>query len=248
MINFAGRRSSAVKGETLLRHRVKNLQAMRPDVVVIRHHASGAPHLLAERTTARGDQRRRRHARAPDAGAARRVHHPAAPRASSRGCTVAIVRRHRAQPGGAVERATCSGRWAPRCASPGRATLLPAAAEALGGDGVRPHRAGARGRRRGDDAARAARADVDGSFFPSTREYSRDVRAQRGAAGAGQAGRHRDAPGADEPGRRDRPADVADGAAPRDPRAGRDGVAVRMAVLYLLLASRPETTACARAD
>ena len=38
--------SSVVKGETLL-DTAKNLQAMRPDLIVIRHPSSGAPHLLA---------------------------------------------------------------------------------------------------------------------------------------------------------------------------------------------------------
>ena len=43
--------SSIVKGETVL-DTLKNLEAMRPDVFVIRHSASGAPHMLANRTTA----------------------------------------------------------------------------------------------------------------------------------------------------------------------------------------------------
>src|SRR6185295_16383958 len=51
VINISGSSSSAVKGETLL-DTVKNLEAMHPDVVVIRHFASGAPHFIAERTSA----------------------------------------------------------------------------------------------------------------------------------------------------------------------------------------------------
>ncbi len=43
--------SSIVKGETVL-DTIKNLEAMRPDVFVIRHSASGAPQMLARRTTA----------------------------------------------------------------------------------------------------------------------------------------------------------------------------------------------------
>jgi aspartate carbamoyltransferase catalytic subunit len=38
--------SSIVKGETLI-DTARNLEAMRPDVIVIRHSASGAPHLMA---------------------------------------------------------------------------------------------------------------------------------------------------------------------------------------------------------
>jgi len=42
--------SSLVKGETFL-DTLKNLEAMRPDVFVIRHSASGTPHRLARRTS-----------------------------------------------------------------------------------------------------------------------------------------------------------------------------------------------------
>jgi aspartate carbamoyltransferase catalytic subunit len=43
--------SSLVKGETLL-DTARNLEAMRPDVVVLRHSFSGAPHFLARRLKA----------------------------------------------------------------------------------------------------------------------------------------------------------------------------------------------------
>ena len=46
-INISGSTSSAVKGETLL-DTAKNLQAMAPDVIVIRHSSSGAPHLISQ--------------------------------------------------------------------------------------------------------------------------------------------------------------------------------------------------------
>ena len=45
-VNFASGGSSVSKGETL-RDTVRNIEAMRVDVVVIRHGASGAPHFLA---------------------------------------------------------------------------------------------------------------------------------------------------------------------------------------------------------
>jgi aspartate carbamoyltransferase catalytic subunit len=51
VINISGSSSSAVKGESLL-DTVKNLEAMHPDVVVIRHYSSGAPHFVAARTRA----------------------------------------------------------------------------------------------------------------------------------------------------------------------------------------------------
>lgn len=43
--------SSMVKGETFL-DTIKNLEAMHPDVFIIRHSASGTPHRIAQRTTA----------------------------------------------------------------------------------------------------------------------------------------------------------------------------------------------------
>jgi len=45
-INISTSGSSVVKGETLI-DTAKNLEAMNPDCIVIRHSASGAPHLLA---------------------------------------------------------------------------------------------------------------------------------------------------------------------------------------------------------
>ena len=43
---IAAASSSIVKGETLL-DTARNLQAMKPDIIVIRHSSAGAPHLLA---------------------------------------------------------------------------------------------------------------------------------------------------------------------------------------------------------
>ena len=50
-INISASVSSLSKGETLL-DTVRNLQAMAPDVLVMRHAASGAPHFVAERLKA----------------------------------------------------------------------------------------------------------------------------------------------------------------------------------------------------
>lgn len=49
--SITGSTSSIVKGETFL-DTLKNLEAMKPDIFIIRHSASGAPHRLAERTYA----------------------------------------------------------------------------------------------------------------------------------------------------------------------------------------------------
>ncbi len=45
-INISASTSSAQKGETLA-DTARNLEAMRPDAIVVRHPSSGAPHLLA---------------------------------------------------------------------------------------------------------------------------------------------------------------------------------------------------------
>lgn len=47
VINFSVSTSSVTKGETLL-DTARNIEAMRSDFIVIRHPASGAPHLLAQ--------------------------------------------------------------------------------------------------------------------------------------------------------------------------------------------------------
>ncbi|MDY6909892.1 MAG: aspartate carbamoyltransferase catalytic subunit [Thermodesulfobacteriota bacterium] len=49
--SIAASTSSMVKGETFL-DTVKNLEAMKPDVLIVRHSASGAPHRIAARTSA----------------------------------------------------------------------------------------------------------------------------------------------------------------------------------------------------
>ena len=48
MINISTSTSSVTKGETLY-DTMKTLEAMHPDVLVIRHPASGAPHWISER-------------------------------------------------------------------------------------------------------------------------------------------------------------------------------------------------------
>ena len=76
-LNIAVAASSVLKGETLV-DTAMNIEAMAPDMIVLRHASSGACHLLSRICRVAHHQRRRRHARAPDAGAARRVHDPRA--------------------------------------------------------------------------------------------------------------------------------------------------------------------------
>src|SRR5712692_4398302 len=45
-VNISGSTSSTTKGETLL-DTARNLAAMAPDVIVLRHSSSGAPHFIA---------------------------------------------------------------------------------------------------------------------------------------------------------------------------------------------------------
>jgi aspartate carbamoyltransferase catalytic subunit len=47
-VNISASSSSVVKGETL-EDTAKNIEAMHPDIIVMRHSASGAPHYLAKR-------------------------------------------------------------------------------------------------------------------------------------------------------------------------------------------------------
>ena len=46
-ISLSGSASSVVKGETLL-DTARNLEAMKPDIIVLRHSSSGAPYILAK--------------------------------------------------------------------------------------------------------------------------------------------------------------------------------------------------------
>ncbi len=49
--NITASTSSAQKGETLI-DTVRNMQAMNPDIIVMRHSSSGAPHLIADKINA----------------------------------------------------------------------------------------------------------------------------------------------------------------------------------------------------
>ena len=85
--------SSVDKGESL-KDTVQTLSAYDPAAIVIRSPQVGAAQLVAGWTDARGDQRRRRQARAPDAGAARRLHAAPPARLARRGEDLDRRRRH----------------------------------------------------------------------------------------------------------------------------------------------------------
>ena len=188
-LSIATATSSVQKGETLL-DTAKNLEAMNPDMIILRHAASGAPALPGAALPAGHRQRRRRRPRAPDPGAARRPH--AAPEEGTpQGAPGGDRGRHPPQPRGALEplAADEDGRR-------GRA-LRPAHARPPGhrGPGARhlQHRRGDRGRRRHHDAAHPARAD-DRRLLPLDPRVPHPLRPHRGARQARQEGRGDPAP------------------------------------------------------
>ena len=87
VVNIRSAGSSVDKGESL-KDTVQTLSAYDPAAIVIRSPHAGAAQLVAGWTDAARRQRRRRQARAPDPGAARRVH--AAPPASARSTALNI--------------------------------------------------------------------------------------------------------------------------------------------------------------
>ena len=184
-LNVAIATSSVVKGETLV-DTALNLEAMSPDMIVLRHASSGACHLLARVCRSRHHQRRRRHARASDAGAARCVHDSQAQGTASRP-EGRDPRRPPPQPRAAVERA------APDEAGRRRLALRPADADAARHRSARRHghvgrrRRGGR-RRRHHDAAHSARADA-GRVLPVAAGILQRVRHDGGARASCQAGR-----------------------------------------------------------
>ena len=72
-LSIAASTSSVQKGETLL-DTARNLEAMNPDMIVIRHASSGRAALPGPALPLRHRQRGRRRPRTPDAGPARRAH------------------------------------------------------------------------------------------------------------------------------------------------------------------------------
>ncbi len=167
-LNIAIGTSSVVKGETLA-DTALNLEAMSPDMIVLRHSVvRGVPPAVAHLPL--GDhQRRRRHARASDAGAARRLHHPRAQEAAGR-AEGGDRRRPVAQPRAALEH--------PPADQDGRGRVGVRTADADSGR----HRAASACTPRShvDDAVRDADVimllriqleRMEGAYFPSLREY-----------------------------------------------------------------------------
>ncbi|AKU91024.1 aspartate carbamoyltransferase catalytic subunit [Vulgatibacter incomptus] len=168
-VNWSSSGSSVSKGESLI-DTAKNLEAMRPDILVIRHAASGAPHLVASRVGCAvvnaGDGAHEHPSQALlDAFTLRERW------GSLEGRTVAIVGdiRH-----SRVARSNiyCLRKLGARVRLCGPPTMIPIGIEALGCDTTFDLREAVTGA----DAVMMLRIQnerIAGSLFPSTREYSK---------------------------------------------------------------------------
>lgn len=233
-LSIATSTSSATKGETLL-DTAKNLEAMNPDMVVIRHAASGAPHFLA------------RHCRFAVVNAGDGAHeHPTQAlldaltlrqrRGRLKGLRVAIV--------GDIlhSRVARSNLWllskmGAQVVLCGPPTLLPPGIEGLAPVTYRIEEA-----IEGADAIMMLRIQLErmtGGFFPTTREYHRRF----GLTGERMRRAKKDVL-IMHPGPLNRgveiASEVADGPYSVILDQVTNGVAIRMAVLYLLLGGSPE--------
>ncbi len=228
-INISVSTSSVVKGETLL-DTALNLQAMEPDVIVLRHSAAGAPDMLA----------RALRASVINAGDGFREHPTQAlldmmtvreKKGSLEGLVLAIVGdiAH-----SRVARSNIYGftKMGARVRVVGPGTLIPRGIESLGVEVFHDLREGIKG---ADVvmALRIQRERLEGAFFPSEREYARFF-------GLSSDVLREMAPNAliMHPGPMNRGVeitpDVADGPGSVILEQVTNGVAVRMAVLYLL--------------
>ena len=224
--------SSVDKGESL-KDTIATLSAYGPEAIIIRSPHAGAAKLVTGWTEARGDQRRRRQARAPEPGAARRLHADRPPRLA-RGQEDLDRRRRPPQPRRPLLRDLLQPRWAPRSPSAGPPTLIP-----------REHRRGASGSRSPttlDDlgeadvvyALRMQRERMKDSFVPSIREYAANYQIDSRRLGPRQLLMH---PGPVNRGVELSP-EVIDGPASLITAQVESGLVVRMAILYELLAGR----------
>ena len=236
-LSIATATSSVTKGETLL-DTAKNLEAMNPDMIVIRHQASGAPHFLA------------RHCRSAIVNAGDGAHeHPTQAlldaltlrqkKGRLKGLRVAIVGDllHSRVARSNLWLLSKMGAQVVLCAPP---TLVPAGIEALAPVTYRIDEAV-----EGADAIMMLRIQLErmgGGFFPSLREYH-----QRFGLTEERVRRAKKDVLILHPGPMNRgveiASEVADGPYSVILDQVTNGVAVRMAVLYLLLGGAQETAA-----
>jgi aspartate carbamoyltransferase catalytic subunit len=233
-LNFAAKGSSVEKGESLL-DTARNLQAMSPDLIVIRHGSPGVPHFLA------------RHLKAGVVNAGDGAHeHP------TQALLDALTIRQRLNRLGGLRVAICgdiahsrvvrSNIWlltkmGAKVVLCGPPTLLPDRISAMGVDVTTDFDAALEGA----DVVMMLRMQLERqgmSLFPSIREYFRlyGLDAQRlKKAKPGAIVMH--------PGPMNRGVEIASDIADSDRSVileqVSNGVAVRMAVLYLLLGGHP---------
>ena len=202
------------------------------DAMVVRHRAAGAPHRIAGWIDAVGGQRGRRSPRAPDPGAARRVHAAPPPRrpsldgAASRSSATSATRGSRAAPSQCCVRGS-----APRSRSSVRRRCCPSASTAG------RSRVTARSRRRAQRARRRLRA-AGAAGAHRTGAAARACASTTPAAGSAEARAARMKPDTlvMHPGPMIRGAEIAtevvDGPRSLVREQVANGVAVRMAVLW----------------
>jgi aspartate carbamoyltransferase catalytic subunit len=229
-VNISGSTSSTVKGETLL-DTARNLMAMKPDVIVLRHGASGGPHMIAKAVECAvvnaGDGTHEHPTQALLDCATIRKH-----KGAIQGLTVAIIG-DIAHSRVARSDVLALSKLGAKVRVAGPRTMLPQGIEEMGAevfDRVEPAVAGA-------DVVmmlRIQKERLDGAgLFPNTREYSRYF----GLGGRLAGTLKKDAiimhPGPINRGVELDPA-IADGERSVILDQVTYGVAVRMAVLYLL--------------
>ena len=213
---------------------------MGADAVVIRHHASGAPHRLAHSGWIRGavvnagDGTHEHPTQALlDAFTMRSApaRHGSARPAGRRVTIVGDVLHCRVARSNVLLLHTL-GAEVTLVAPP---TLLPVGVDVVAvRDVVRPRRRAAP-RATSVMMLRVQRERMDAAFFPSSREYSRRYGLDGAPDGAAAGPRDRHAPGPDEPRHGDRRRGRRLARGRRSSNRSTNGVSVRMAVLYLLL-------------
>ncbi|MGC4082188.1 MAG: aspartate carbamoyltransferase catalytic subunit [Vicinamibacterales bacterium] len=226
-LNIAVAASSVLKGETLA-DTAMNIEAMSPDMIVLRHASSGACHLLSRICRSRiinaGDGMHEHPTQALLDAFTIEQH-----KAQIAGLKVAIVGDllHCRVLRSNVLLLTKLGAHVFVCGPP---TLVPRGLEQLGVTVAATV----------DEAVRDAdvvmmlriqQERMQGAFFPSLREVLQSVRDDRGTRAAREARRHHHASGPDEPRRRDRVgsgrwAVLGDSRAGRQRRGGADGGAL----------------------
>ena len=199
-LNVAIASSSVIKGETLV-DTAMNLEAMSPSMIVLRHASAGACHLLSRICKAAivnaGDGMHEHPTQALlDAFTIRER------KGRLNGLKVAIVGDllHSRVLRSNVLLLTKLGAEVWVCAP---ATLIPPGLTQMGVHVTTQGRGGGRGRGRDHDAAHPAGADA-GRLLPVAARVLHDLRHDRSARRAGQAGRDHHAPRPDQPRRGDR--------------------------------------------